>query len=195
MYAYEIRPHPDKAPPVGRVLRILLGLVLMIYVVPVYFRVPARVAVASLLLMLGLIGVCSLIHIAVSRQIVQAAILRKEEEDGRPSTPISAGAASLPTEATPRLRENYVIAPVAGKKIRSRARSLLIVDDNLRCSPARLDLCAYFPQTGSKRVNLLLLARNGRFLFLVLAVLFEECRQSRSECELSFEVSCLFFRF
>jgi len=41
MYAYEIRPHPDKAPPVGRVLRILLGLVLMIYVVPVYFQVPA----------------------------------------------------------------------------------------------------------------------------------------------------------
>ena len=68
MYAYEIRPHPDKAPPVGRVLRILL----MIYVVPVYFQVPARVAVASLLLMLGLIGVCSLIHIVVSRQIVRS---------------------------------------------------------------------------------------------------------------------------
>jgi hypothetical protein len=33
-----------------------------------------------------------------------------------------------PTEATPRLRENYVIAPVAAKKIRSRARSLLIAD-------------------------------------------------------------------
>jgi hypothetical protein len=72
MYAYEIRPHPDKAPPVGRVVRILLGLVLMIYVVPVYFQVPARVAVASLLLMLGLIGVCSLIHIVVSRQIVRS---------------------------------------------------------------------------------------------------------------------------
>ena len=72
MYAYEIRPHPDKAPPVGRVLRILLGLVLMIYVVPVYFQVPARVAVGSLLLMLGLIGVCSLIHIVVSRQIVRS---------------------------------------------------------------------------------------------------------------------------
>lgn len=70
MCAYEIRPHPDKAPPVGRVLRILLGLVLMIYVVPVYFQVPAGVVVASLLLMLGLIGVCSLIHI-VSRQIVR----------------------------------------------------------------------------------------------------------------------------
>ena len=30
MYAYEIRPHPDKAPPVGRVLRILLGPVLIL---------------------------------------------------------------------------------------------------------------------------------------------------------------------
>jgi peptidoglycan/LPS O-acetylase OafA/YrhL len=71
MYAYEIRPRPNKAPPVGRVLRVLLGLVLMIYVVPVYFQVSARVAVASLLLMLGLIGVCSLIHIVVSRRIVR----------------------------------------------------------------------------------------------------------------------------
>jgi hypothetical protein len=52
------------------VLRILLGLVLMIYVTPVYFRVPVQVAVGSLLLMLGLIGVNSLIHIVVSRRIV-----------------------------------------------------------------------------------------------------------------------------
>jgi uncharacterized membrane protein len=71
MYTYKIRPRPDKAPPVGRVLRIMLGLVLMIYVMPVYFQVPARVAVASLLLMLGLIGVCSLIHILVSRRILR----------------------------------------------------------------------------------------------------------------------------
>jgi hypothetical protein len=50
-----------------------------------------------------------------------------------------------PTEATPRLRENYVIAPVAGKKIRSRARSLRIVDrhnlchasDKIRCASPR----------------------------------------------------------
>ena len=61
---------PRKAPPVGRVLRILLGLVLMVYVAPVYFRVPVRVAEGSLLLMLGLIGVYSLIHIVVSRHIV-----------------------------------------------------------------------------------------------------------------------------
>ena len=44
---------PRQAPPVGRALRILLGLVLMVYVAPVYFQVPVRVAVGSLLLMLG----------------------------------------------------------------------------------------------------------------------------------------------
>jgi len=61
---------PRRAPPVGRALRILLGLVLMIYVTPVYFRVPVQVAVGSLLLMLGLIGIYSLIHIVVSRRIL-----------------------------------------------------------------------------------------------------------------------------
>jgi hypothetical protein len=59
-----------QAPPVGRVLRILLGLALMIYVTPVYFQVPVRVAVGSLLLMLGSTGIYSLIHIVVSRRIV-----------------------------------------------------------------------------------------------------------------------------
>jgi hypothetical protein len=52
------------------VLRILLGLVLMVYVTPLYFQVPVRVAVGSLLLMLGLTGVYSVIHIVVSRRIV-----------------------------------------------------------------------------------------------------------------------------
>ena len=51
-------------------LRIVLGLVLMVYVTPVYFQVPARIAVGSLLLVLGLIGAYSLIHIVVSRRIV-----------------------------------------------------------------------------------------------------------------------------
>jgi hypothetical protein len=64
---------PRQAPPVGRVLRILLGLVLIVYVTPVYFQVPLRVAAGSLLLMLGLIGVYSLIHIFVSRRIVSFA--------------------------------------------------------------------------------------------------------------------------
>jgi len=61
---------PRQAPPVGRALRILLGLALMVYVAPVYFQVPARVAMGSLLLVLGLIGVYSLIHVLVSRRIV-----------------------------------------------------------------------------------------------------------------------------
>jgi hypothetical protein len=54
----------------GRALRILLGLVLIVYTVPVYFQVPMRLAVGAWLLVLGLIGVNSLIHIAVSRRIV-----------------------------------------------------------------------------------------------------------------------------
>jgi hypothetical protein len=61
---------PRQAPPVGRALRILLGLVLTVYVAPVYFQVPVRVAMGSFLLVLGLIGVYSLIHVLVSRRIV-----------------------------------------------------------------------------------------------------------------------------
>ena len=61
---------PRRAPPAGRALRVLLGLVLMVYVTPVYFKVPVGVAVGSLLLMLGLIGAYSLIHIGVLRRIV-----------------------------------------------------------------------------------------------------------------------------
>jgi len=61
---------PSKAPPLGRALRILLGLVLIVYTVPVYFQVPMRLAVGASLLVLGLIGVYSLIHIVVSRRIV-----------------------------------------------------------------------------------------------------------------------------
>ncbi|HEY8671640.1 MAG TPA: hypothetical protein VIL63_12410 [Terriglobales bacterium] len=47
----------SQAPPVGRALRILLGLVLMVYVTPVYFQIPARLSVRALLLILGLVGV------------------------------------------------------------------------------------------------------------------------------------------
>ena len=61
---------PRDAPPVGRALRILLGLALMIYVIPVYFRVPARIVLGALLLVLALIAVYSLIHIVVWRRIV-----------------------------------------------------------------------------------------------------------------------------
>ena len=61
---------PRKAPPIGRALRIVLGLVLIVCTVPVYFQVPMRLAVGAWLLVLGLIGVYSLIHIVVSRRIV-----------------------------------------------------------------------------------------------------------------------------
>src|SRR5438132_5092087 len=61
---------PRKAPPMGRALRILLGLALIVYTVPVYFQVPIGFAVGAWLLVLGLIGVYSLIHIVVSRRLV-----------------------------------------------------------------------------------------------------------------------------
>jgi hypothetical protein len=54
----------------GRALRIVLGLVLIVYTLPVYFQVPMRLAVGAWLLLLGLIGIYSLIHIVVSRRIV-----------------------------------------------------------------------------------------------------------------------------
>src|SRR5947207_9543377 len=54
-----------QAPPVGRALRIVLGLALIAYVAPVYFQIPARISVRVLLLMLGLLGAYSLIHILI----------------------------------------------------------------------------------------------------------------------------------
>ena len=68
MHVYEGRPR--KAPPLGRALRILIGLALIAYVRPVFFRVPLRFTVEVLLLMLGLIGLYSALHIVVSRRIV-----------------------------------------------------------------------------------------------------------------------------
>ena len=59
-----------KAPPVGRALRILIGLVLMIQVVPIYFHVDARLALGALLVMLGVLIVYSLLHLVVSRRLV-----------------------------------------------------------------------------------------------------------------------------
>src|SRR5437867_1420887 len=61
---------PRQAPPVGRVLRLLLGLALTVYVAPIYLRVGLPLAVGDLLLIVGLIGVYSLIHVLVSRRIV-----------------------------------------------------------------------------------------------------------------------------
>ena len=59
-----------KAPPMGRALRILLGLLLIVYTVPVYFRIPIRLAGGAWLLVLGLVGVYSLLHIVLSRHVV-----------------------------------------------------------------------------------------------------------------------------
>jgi hypothetical protein len=58
------------APPVGRTLRILVGLVLLVEVVPVYFHVDARLALGALLLMLALLVIYSLLHVVVSRRLV-----------------------------------------------------------------------------------------------------------------------------
>src|SRR6266446_9988380 len=66
----ELVEQPRKAPPMGRALRILLGVALIIYSVPVYFHVPMRLAVGAWLLVLGLVGVYSLIHIVLSRRVV-----------------------------------------------------------------------------------------------------------------------------
>jgi hypothetical protein len=60
----------SKAPPVGRALRVVVGLLLTVYVTPVYFRVPLRISVSVLLLILGLIGVYSLIHFSIFRRII-----------------------------------------------------------------------------------------------------------------------------
>jgi hypothetical protein len=67
---YQALPQePRRALPVGRALRILLGLALIVYLTPVYFQVPVRLSVRVLLLVLGLIGLYSIIHV-VSRRIV-----------------------------------------------------------------------------------------------------------------------------
>ena len=88
---------PCRAPPVGRVLRILLGLVLMVYVTPVYFQVPVRVAVGSVVLILGLVGVYSLIHFVVSRRIVAfASFLGAIVANGLLVALYLAGASGLP---------------------------------------------------------------------------------------------------
>jgi hypothetical protein len=69
MCVYKVPPR--KAPPLGRALRILIGIGLIAYVTPVFFfRVPLRFTGKVLLLTVGLIGLYSLLHIVVSRRIV-----------------------------------------------------------------------------------------------------------------------------
>ncbi len=59
-----------RAPPGGRVLRILVGLGLMAQATPVYFHVDAGLAIGAALLMLGLLAVYSLLHVVVLRRLV-----------------------------------------------------------------------------------------------------------------------------
>src|ERR1700757_1535816 len=59
-----------KTPPLGRALRILIGLALIAYVTPVFFRVPLRFTVEVFLLMLRLIAIYSLLQIVVLQHIV-----------------------------------------------------------------------------------------------------------------------------
>jgi hypothetical protein len=54
----------------ARALRVLLGIALIVYLAPVYLQVPMRTAVGAWVVVLGVIGVYSLIHIVVSRRIV-----------------------------------------------------------------------------------------------------------------------------
>ena len=51
-------------------MRILLGVVLILYVTPIYFRLPARIFIGSLLLMLALVVAYCAIHFAVSRRVI-----------------------------------------------------------------------------------------------------------------------------
>lgn len=60
----------EKALPVGRILRLFIGLVLLAAVIPVYWRVSARFLFGTALLILGLLAVFSLIHMLVSRGLL-----------------------------------------------------------------------------------------------------------------------------
>jgi hypothetical protein len=58
---------PRRAPPIGRALRIVLGLWLLVYVVPPYLEHGLPFAVRALLLVLGLAGVYNLLQTLLSR--------------------------------------------------------------------------------------------------------------------------------
>ena len=58
---------PRRTPPAGRALRTVLGLILIAYVAPVYFRLPLRIVIGSLVLTLGFIVLYSLILVSLQR--------------------------------------------------------------------------------------------------------------------------------
>jgi hypothetical protein len=74
----------------------LLGVVLIAYVTRVYFQAPVGVVVGSLLLMLGLIGSYSLIHVGVSRRIPFGPYLGAVVAPGLLVALYAAGASRLP---------------------------------------------------------------------------------------------------
>ena len=63
---------PRRAPPIGRALRIVVGLWLLVYVVPPYFEFGVPFAVRALLLVLGLAGIYSLLHIVLARWTINS---------------------------------------------------------------------------------------------------------------------------
>lgn len=69
---------------------------LIAYVTRVYFQAPVRVVVGSLLLMLGLIGSYSLIHVGVSRRIPFGPYLGTIVAPGLLVELYAAGASRLP---------------------------------------------------------------------------------------------------
>lgn len=55
------------APPLGRILRLLLGLALIATVGPLYLRISPGMVAVTLLLVAGLISAYTLLHVLVSR--------------------------------------------------------------------------------------------------------------------------------
>ena len=58
------------APPIGRALRVVMGLVLLIYVAPVYRHLEVCIVLGTVLLMLGLLAVYGVLHVLISRRLL-----------------------------------------------------------------------------------------------------------------------------
>ena len=62
----------SQAPPIGRSLRVVLGILLLVYFIPHYFQAGVPFATRALLLVIGLGGVYSLLHIVLSRWAINS---------------------------------------------------------------------------------------------------------------------------
>jgi hypothetical protein len=60
----------ERALPVGRAVRFLIGVALIVDVIPVFWEVSARFLFGTALIVLGLLAVCSLIHVLASRRLL-----------------------------------------------------------------------------------------------------------------------------